>query len=262
MHKNPNIIYKFLILALIFCFVQLEQSHAQDDRQDGLFNLQNEASVADRLHLADSLFSNKKYTDAYIIYNDLLNQGQSSSSMLLKMAFIQEGLGDYSGALYYLNLNYLKTSSKRVLLKMEELAKKHNLVGYEYTDYDYFLSFYYKYQLQVTLAILSLVLFMFAFIYYKKRSTQRRPVLAGVFYVLLLGLLYVLVNYGSEYQKGIIMSPNAYLMQAPSSGADLLEVVKKGHRVRIVGKEDVWVKINWNGNTAYVRENNIRPINI
>jgi uncharacterized protein YgiM (DUF1202 family) len=69
-----------------------------------------------------------------------------------------------------------------------------------------------------------------------------------------------MINYGSEYQKGIIMSPGAYLMQAPSSGADLVEVVNKGHRVRIIGKEDVWVKINWNGNIVYVRENNIRPV--
>jgi hypothetical protein len=166
MHKNPNLINKFLVLAAFFCFGTMEQPHAQDNRQYELFYLQNEASVEEKLPLADSLFNNKKYTEAYAIYNDLLDEGRASSSMLLKMAFIREGLGDYSGALYHLNLNYLKTSSKRVLLKMEDLAKKHNLVGYEYTDYDYFLSFYYKYQLQITLAVLSLVLFMFFFLGY------------------------------------------------------------------------------------------------
>jgi hypothetical protein len=52
--------------------------------------------------------------------------------MLLKMAFVKEGLGDYSNALYYLNLYYLKTYDKKVLKKMENLAERyHKLEGYE-----------------------------------------------------------------------------------------------------------------------------------
>ena len=42
--------------------------------------------------------------------------------MLLKMAYIQEGLNHVGQALYYLNLYYLASKDKSVLGKMEELA--------------------------------------------------------------------------------------------------------------------------------------------
>ena len=43
--------------------------------------------------------------------------------MLLKMAYIQEGLEQYPEALYYLNLYYNQNPSKKVLAKMETLAE-------------------------------------------------------------------------------------------------------------------------------------------
>jgi len=41
------------------------------------------------------------------------------------MAYIKEGLGQHGDALYYLNLHYIHTADREVLLKMEQIADEH-----------------------------------------------------------------------------------------------------------------------------------------
>lgn len=217
-------------------------------------------SLDESLATADSLFEFRKYTESFKIYQKIHEQKQGSPSMLLKMAFIKEGLDDYPSALYYLNQYYLLTSNERVLQRMDDLAEEHNLQGYEYTDLDFFLSYFYKYQNEVNLAILSIALFLFAFILYRKRKTKERPAFAGILLVLTLGLLFYLVNFGIRYRKGIILESPAYLMSGPSAGSDILAVVDKGHKVSILGTNDVWVKIMWGEQVVYLKENKIRSI--
>jgi len=227
---------------------------------ESVFPLSGQSAKPD-LKIADSLFNQKKYTESYDIYLGILEEHkQRSPSMMLKMAFIKEGLGDYSNALFYLNQYYLLTSNKQVLKKMEEVAKSYNLKGYTYTDADFFLTYYYNYLIQINLGVLVLALFLFSLIYYKKKRTGNRPTLAGIVYVITLGLFFFLINYSGQYNKGIILESNVYLMSGPSAGADVLEVVKKGHKVDILGKEDVWVKIRWDDQVAYLKEGKIKAI--
>src|SRR3954469_12839623 len=95
-----------------------------------------------RLKIADSLYQTKKFTQSFEHYREILNQKQYTPAMLLKMAYIQEGLGNIGEAMYYLNLYFLVTNDKSALEKMEELAHKFNLQGYETTDADRVLTFY------------------------------------------------------------------------------------------------------------------------
>ena len=46
----------------------------------------------DEILQADSLFRAKQYTQSLSIYQSLLNKNSYSNAMLLKMAYIQEGL--------------------------------------------------------------------------------------------------------------------------------------------------------------------------
>lgn len=235
---------KFFLL-LCFCFAR------------GLNPAIAETSSAS-LEMADSLFSQQKFTESFEIYETLLETHQQSSpQMLLKMAFIKEGLRDYSKALYYLNLYYLQTTDKKVLKKMEELARNHNLSGYEYSDWEFFMMVYRKYNAYLTYFILALALLLFGLILRQKRRYDKKPVTIGLLLTFTLALLFFHVNFSNRYNKGIIVQTDAYLMDAPSSGADLVKIVDKGHRVKVTDKKDVWVEIEWEGNVAYVRENNI-----
>ncbi len=218
-------------------------------------------AMREQLKEADSLFKQKRYTQSFDIYHHILDSANNASpAMLLKMAFIREGLGDYSQALYYLNLYYLRTNNKRALRKMEDLANKYNLHGYRYTDLEFFLNIFRRYYLIFVTAIGSMSLMFLAYIIYKKRRLRERPGFSLFYFILTLIMLFYMVNFGNVYNKGIIMKPRSYLMAGPSSGSGLIAIADQGHRLRIKGHEDVWVKVQWEGHDAYIREGNILEI--
>jgi hypothetical protein len=219
------------------------------------------AAPQDVLRRADSLFQAGRYIQAFDQYEHLMiEEKRLSPSMMLKMAFIKEGLGQIDQALYYLNIYYLDTTDERALEKMEELANKNDLAGYSTNDFDLFISYYYRYYEKITLVLLVLVLFSFAFLLYRKRKGIHRPLGAGFIFIFLVSLLFYQVNFGKEYGKGIISNENTYVMSGPSAGAKVVDIISLGHRVETIGHQDVWIKIKWDGQTAYVRNKNLRPV--
>ncbi len=219
--------------------------------------------VKDRLIIADSLFAQKKYTQSFDLYDEIYQSyNKVSPAMLLKMAFVKEGLGDYTSALYYLNLYYLKTYDKKVLKKMEGLAEKHKLSGYNYDDVAFFLNIYYQYQQQIDLFIISLVMLFFAFFIYQKRKHKFIPRTYGYYYIAFLLSLLVMNNFGREQKKAIISTDRVYLMDGPSSGSNVVDIVKNGHKVSVLGKKDVWTRIEWGDKKVYIKEFNLKPIEL
>ena len=217
----------------------------------------------EKLQLADSLFSQKKYTQSFELYEQLQRDyKKGSAAMLLKMAFIKEGLGDYTNALYYLNLYYLKTYDKKVLKKMENLAEQNKLMGYNYDDAEFFLNLYHRYQFQIDLVIIALTVFLFSLILYRKRTNKQLTLFPLFLFIGFLALIFVLNNFGRERLKAIITSPEVHLMKGPSPGADVVDVVAMGHRVEILGQHDVWVKIRWDENDAYIKAFDLKPITL
>ena len=200
---------------------------------------------------------------SFELYEDILHSDQKATSvMLLKMAFIKEGLGDFTNALYYLDLYYLKTYNKKVLKKMENLADQNKLSGYNYDDVAFFLNMYHQYQVQVDLCIIGLVLVIFGMLFYQKKLNKSVSRFPAIVYLSLLVFLLIINNFGREHTKAIITAPMAYLMKGPSPGADLIDVVTKGHRVDILGQDDIWVKISWNNQTAYIKSNNLMAVKL
>lgn len=217
----------------------------------------------DRLMIADSLFAQKKYTQSFDLYNEIYTSyGKVSPSMLLKMAFVKEGLGDYSNALYYLNLYYLKTYDKKVLKKMENLAEKYHLEGYNYDDAEFFLNLYQKFQIQIDLFVTGLLLVFLGILVYQKRKKGHVSSMTGYVYISLLVVLLLVNNFGRERKQAIISTDNVYLMDGPSPGANVLDVITVGHRVKILGQQDVWVEIEWADKSAYVKEFNLKPLEL
>lgn len=213
------------------------------------------------LTIADSLFAEKKYTQSFEVYEQILeNEKMVSPQMLLKMAFIKEALDDNSKALYYLNLYYLKTSDKKVLEKMESMAEEYNLAGYEYTDFEFFQMNYRKYSAVITYVLIFVCLLLVGFIVRQKFMLKEKPLTLGITLTCVAALLFFHVNFSDTYSKGIVIQEQSYLMEAPSSGADLVAILEKGHRVEIKNRFDVWVEIIWEGKIAYIRESNIVPI--
>lgn len=207
---------------------------------------------------ADSLFLNKKYTEAYYLYEDVFKSGQASSAMLLKMAFIQDGSDNFSEALYFLDLYYQKTGDRSVVTKIEELAEENDVKGYSYDDLDFFSILLKRYNIegQLILGTLALLLLMYA---YRKRKNGYRPSTAFAFQIVVLFSLMFISNYKSK-DKAIIESDQTLLRSAPSAGGEPVEFVSKGHKVDVLEQMDVWTKISWEGDVVYIRNGRLKVI--
>lgn len=210
---------------------------------------------------ADSLFKLQKYTESFEIYEQLLDENnEASPQMLMKMAYIKEGLGDYSQALLYLNRYYLQTSDKRAQNKMEKLATEHSLNGYSLSDTTFIKGLVNKYYVAFNLLVLGITLFLFGIVLYRKIKSGSNAKPYAVSAVVVLLIFFWVTNFELSEPQGIITENHAYLMTGPSAGADLVEVVQKGHRLKILDEEGIWVKVDWNGQEVYIRSKMIKRI--
>lgn len=205
---------------------------------------------------ADSLFKVKQYTQSLKIYEEVLAAKQYSPSMLLKMAYIHEGLGNVSQGLYYLNLYYQSTGDHQALLKMQELAAKNRLEGYENPEADQFYYQLNKYETLISLLLAAAALFSMAWMY-RQVSKSRKPVGTVVMMMIFLVLLAVNVNFPISNSEVIITSGTTYLMSGPSAGANVVAVVEAGHKLKRTNKKDVWLEVQWFDKPVYVKQDRV-----
>jgi hypothetical protein len=213
------------------------------------------AQESTNLQKADSLFERQMFTQAYQEYQQVLESGKASPAMLLRMAYIQESLGNVSSALYLLNLYYQQTTDREVLAKIEELAASKKLSGYEYSDIDYFRSVLQQNRGLLLMGLMLLTGVFFLLLVYHKFRLHHKPYWMGIIVVLLLTGIFYLVNTSLIPQRAIIMKEGAPLMSGPSAGSNLHQQLSKGHRLKVLGKEDVWYRVEWNEQVLYVKEN-------
>ncbi|MEQ6167748.1 MULTISPECIES: SH3 domain-containing protein [unclassified Ekhidna] len=210
------------------------------------------------LNRADSLFSQQKYTEALSLYEKIYDSDQASSAMLLKMAFIQDGLNDYAEALFYLDKYYQLSADRNVVGKIEALAEANDLKGYQYNDTHYFLALLEKYRIQFTLLFLAVSLLLLVYLI-RKAKEDDKPIAAGIIQIMVVAMIFAINNiHGTT--RGIIVSNNTLLRSGPSAGAEPLEVLSKGHKVKVLDQDDVWTKVQWDGQEVYVRRGRIKVI--
>lgn len=173
--------------------------------------------------------------------------------MLLKMAFIDEGLGNYTQALYHLNMYQLNFPNSTVLKKMDDLGSKHHLTGYEFTDYEYFVSVYNKFSSQILYVLVGISVFLFLYTSYRifvsKNYIRARIYIAFIFML----LSYAFINLGIPSYKGIVAKDHTFIMEGPSAGSAILSTINKGHRLNILKKDEVWYEVLWNNKVGFIK---------
>ncbi len=229
-----------------------------------LYPVQNYAGTpgySRTLARADSLFAAQKYMQSYELYDSIHTTGNlSSPAMLIKMAFIKEGLGDYAMALYHLNEYYIRTSDEMTLEKMESLANAYDLVGYNYSDKEYFISVYHEYYNYLIIVLVTLVMIFLSGIIYGKVKQHGKQAGNFVLLAIISGLLLAVINFGMGFQEGIITHPDSYIMSQPASSAEVIDIVGKGHKIIIDNENDVWLKTTWNNREAFIKKKNVLPV--
>jgi hypothetical protein len=219
------------------------------------------AQHATQLQTADSLFARKQYTQSLAQYEQLLAAGYYSPAMLLRMAMVEEGLAHPARALYYLNLNYLATRDGAVAAHMEQLAQRHQLQGYEAAPFEGLLSWLDRYRLSLSTVLAALALFCAAMLWAQVRRQHKGGWAVPALAVVLAALLTI--NNGVFHRtQGILTQAPVYLMSGPSAGADVVAIVNPGHRLTVRGKKDVWLQVQWADREAYVREDQLLPLQL
>jgi uncharacterized protein YgiM (DUF1202 family) len=240
---NKNIVLFFLVLLITSIQVYS----------------QTEKSV---LTKADSLFASQRFTQSFELYDSIYNLKKATPAMLLKMAYIKEGLGDFTLAQYYLNEYYLATNNDQALTKMETLAKEKDLIGYKTNDLNFMRSLYYKHFQWLSLGALLATLILLVFFVIQLRKYKHTPPVTSFFLVVAIISLFVLINFGKSYNKALIIKNNTFVMAGPSAGANVIDVISKGNKISINNQKDVWLQIEWKGQTGYVKSNNVRLLSV
>lgn len=215
-----------------------------------------------RLKMADSLYAKKQYTQSLEIYRGIFKEKTYSPAMLLRMAYIEEGLGQNAMALYYINLYYEATHDQSALTKMEDMATRYNLVGYEASKNDYALARIAEYKTAIITVLAAICLLLFSLMIYTIRRKKIKPYISFSFFILTSILLLAFANRDLRPSNGIIQNAPAFLMSGPSPGSEVLGIVEAGNRLAVKGKTDVWVKVKWHNGYAYLKENQVLEVKL
>ncbi len=237
----PNAKSIFLAKLLTFLTLFVQSIHCQADVTD--------------LQRADSLFQQRSYKEAMEIYQMNYQTGVYSPAMLLKMAFIAEGIGDNEQATLFLSKYYDLNPNPQAITKIKSLTGQSNLTGYEVSDSSRFLLFLADYQEYIVASLVVILLLSIAIMWYTGRKSGSSPQYWPT--LLLLVLIFLANNFLRGPRTGLITSSPTFIVSKPSAGGELIEMVEPGHRVRIRSGKDSWYEVDWKDQPAYIKKDNV-----
>lgn len=211
-----------------------------------------------RYFLADSLFEQQLWQPAINEYERQLKSHPESHPMVhVKLAFASEKLGMWSDAVYHLQQYYAFKPTDGVYDKVLSLAEAHQMPGYGRDDLNFLYTLYLEYYTYVMLALLLFAIYLVWIFWAKKKQGQKIAfAYQSLFYGYLI-LLILLTNTFSWLQFGIVKSPDALLRTDPSAGAETRGTITQGHKINIIGSQDIWYRIYVDDQFAYIKKSDL-----
>jgi tetratricopeptide (TPR) repeat protein len=207
--------------------------------------------VSPALQKADSLFQAGQVEQAYPLYRLARERDQQQSvRQLLRMAYVQEELGHYPAALYYLSLAQAWQPRNATWRKMVSLAQEHRLTGYPDSWRQHLLITVQRYYYRLLQGLLILAVTGGTLLLLRRRTADRAWWATYAVYLLLAG---VYLNVLAPGRVGLVARPRAPLMAGPSAGAAWLTTAATGDRFEVQGQHDIWLRVKWQGRDAYIR---------
>ncbi|MBS1682186.1 MAG: hypothetical protein JST48_10770 [Bacteroidetes bacterium] len=223
-----------------------------------LFGMPDNVKSQNKLALADSLFKAKQYTQSLTAYQSIFDEGKYTPAMLLKMAYISEGLDKIGTTLYFLKIYSALTHDDQVIKKIEELATKYSLTGYANDSIP--VQEWVKRSLPLLQIVLLLVICISFLILLIWKNRQKSWGVLVLILITVSGLIYLTDFYSTT--PIITAHQHTYLMDAPSAGAHVSSIISEGNLLRQIGQEDVWLKVRWLDGIVYVKETDVLRIEL
>ncbi|RPD47817.1 hypothetical protein DNI29_10270 [Hymenobacter sediminis] len=197
------------------------------------------------------MFEKGRVEQAYPLYRRAREQqGIQSVRQLLRMAYVQEGLGHYPAALYYLSLAQAWQPRYATWQKMVELAQEHRLTGYPNTWRQNLAITVQRYYYRLLQGLLVLAVVGGTLLVIRRRTADRAWWTAYAMYLLAVGMFLNLLSPG---RVGLVARTRAPLMAGPSAGSAWLTTATAGDRFEVKGQQDIWYRVHWQGRDAYIR---------
>ncbi|MDQ1089048.1 MULTISPECIES: SH3 domain-containing protein [unclassified Siphonobacter] len=211
-------------------------------------------NVTAKIQQADSLFKIHNFSKATLAYEDVLKvSNRISPAIFLKLAYLYEQKKDWLHVQYYLNLYYEQIPDERVLRKMNEIARDQGWKGYELDDFNLLVLLFKQYSGYLIGLLLSVGLYVFIILLIKRIKHQYIAFRYKALFFLYWLAITLLVNLPGRYRQVIIRKQNSILRSDPSAAAPPTEMVKEGHRLKVVGKSDIWYQVLWENQLVYVK---------
>lgn len=209
------------------------------------------------LNRADSLFNQKKFSEARDVYFQLYQQGYSSPATLLKMALVHEGLGETGQALYFLSAYYRLTEDEKAYDKILTVANARGVQGYELNEWEK-LSIWItnRTSIYLPISIALAILFLAVMIFQAKRQNTHAKLAAGFVSILFTGISFTGINLLQSPEKAVVTT-EVYFMSGPSAAANLISLIPPGNQLTLSGERDIWAEALWNGKKGYVRKTDL-----
>ncbi|GAA0880278.1 hypothetical protein GCM10009119_32480 [Algoriphagus jejuensis] len=189
------------------------------------------------------------------IYQTNYQLGIYSPSMLLKMSFISEGIGDKENATLYLSKYYDLSPNPQTITKIKSLTGQTELIGYQVSDGMRFVLFLVEFKEIIVGALTLFLIVSLIFLWSKgNKLTEAR------FYwpsVILISLIFVTNNFLKAQNAALVTNSPTLIVSKPSAGGEMVDLVEPGHRVKIKASKDIWYEVEWKEKVAYIRKDNV-----
>tara|TARA_B000000475_G_scaffold215605_1_gene177913 strand:+ start:2670 stop:3380 length:711 start_codon:yes stop_codon:yes gene_type:complete len=229
---------------IIFFFLLLISSHSRGNE-----NL---------LLKGDSLFELKKYVEAKEYYDILyFDKELYTNSMLLKLAFIENGLGNFEKSIFYLSKHKKEDDNEIIDQNLFNLVTENDLKTYDNSDYDYLLKIYKTNKQYIIIFLLTVLLTVFCLNIIRRKRNQKIKYIKTFFTLSVIIMLMINIK---GAQEGIILNENTFIMNNPSSGSDVYQIIKKGEKIKIISESEVWYEVELENQRKYIRKKNILKI--
>ena len=242
-------VFSFSVRALFLLLISLPIWTLGAKPTEGKISSASTNDQVVRLLAADSLFTAGQYAASFPDYRQQVwQQRRASPQLLLKMAYAQQQLGHYPAALLYLSMAQARQPSVRTWRQLAALAAQHQLVGYPATwqqEVRVQAQRYYYPGLEGLLsgAVAGAIWLLW----------RRSPRGAWVSYAAYVGLLGAYLHFLRPAPAGLVARSGVALMAGPGAGAAWLSTAAMGDRLPVLGRQDIWYRVQWQQREAFVR---------
>jgi tetratricopeptide (TPR) repeat protein len=223
----------FFILFLCFAKITIQNAYTQ--------------TYKNIIQQADSLAELKYFEKSLALYEHFTLQSQEESpKTLLKMASLSEQLQQYPKTLYYLTKTYYIYPNTNISQKIKEITQQYQLKGHIIAEYGTVETLLMQYKALIVAVLVSL---SFVLLWGISRNIGRLILICSF-----LGISLYLNQYTFLNSQAIVYQENTLLYNAPSSGAVMLASIGKGHCLKVINTQDVWLEVIWENQKGYIKK--------